>query len=422
MTLLTIVGARPQFIKLAPVSRALRQSGIREIIVHTGQHYDHGMSAIFFDELGIPEPDFNLGVGSGNHGHQTGEMLKKIEDVLLAEKPEWVVVYGDTNSTLAGALAASKLHVPVAHVEAGLRSFNRRMPEEINRVLTDHVSTLLFCPTETAVRNLAAEGITQGVHLVGDVMLDALLDSTERARERSTIFDRLGLVEKKYLLATVHRAENTDDPARLRGIMTALTQLADREPVVFPVHPRTRKALEKLGFDTTPPSPREMASSPISPGPSTVHRPPSSVLRPPTSEIGLFFIAPLGYLDLVRLSASARVILTDSGGLQKEACWLGVPCVTLRDETEWVETVEKGWNILAGATPGRIVESVRQFIPPGQNFCRSQPNRSASVEIVRLLTGIRTGQVPGAVEGVSLVKDACKSYAIGLNSAASEAG
>lgn len=368
----TIVGARPQFIKLAPVSRALRSQGVYEVIVHTGQHYDHGMSQVFFEELGIPAPDFNLGVGSGSHGQQTGEMLRKIEEIVLAEEPDWLMVYGDTNSTLAGALAASKLHVPVAHVEAGLRSFNRRMPEEINRVLTDHLSTLLFCPTATAVRNLAAEGITKGVHLVGDVMLDALLDARERAQALSTILDQLELKEKKYLLATVHRAENTDDPERLRAIMTALSQLAETEPVIFPVHPRTRKALEALGFDLTPVS-----------QPPTAHRPPSTVHRPPSS--GLHFIAPLGYLDLVHLSSSARVILTDSGGLQKESFWLGVPCVTLRDETEWVEIVESGWNILAGANAAKITKCVREHSPPLSSQFMGDSQSSATGRIVRLV-------------------------------------
>ncbi len=343
MKLVTIVGARPQFIKLAPVSRALRQADIQEIIVHTGQHYDHGMSTVFFDELEIPEPDYNLGVGSGPHGGQTGEMLKKIEDVLLAEKPGWVMVYGDTNSTLAGALAAAKLHLPVAHVEAGLRSFNRQMPEEINRVLTDHASDLLFCPTETAVKNLANEGIAKGVHLVGDVMFDGLLDARERASERSVILKRLGLQEKGYFLATVHRAENTDDPARLKSIMSALSQLAETKPVVFPVHPRTEKALVNLGLL-----------------PNDVFRSPDSAFSFPLS--ALQFTAPLAYLDMVRLSASASAILTDSGGLQKEACWLGVPCITLRDETEWVETVEQGWNVLAGAETAQILAGVEKQI------------------------------------------------------------
>lgn len=368
LKLVTIVGARPQFIKLAPVSRALREAGIQEILVHTGQHYDHGMSDVFFDELGIPAPDYNLEVGSGPHGVQTGEMLAKIEEILLSNHPEWVVVYGDTNSTLAGALAASKLHIPIAHVEAGLRSFNRHMPEEINRVLTDHVSSLLFCPTETSVKNLAAEGITKGVHLVGDVMLDGLLDAKERAKLRSTILCDLGLREKQYLLATVHRAENTDDPERLRSIMAALTKLAETEPVIFPVHPRTRKALQSIGFRIGPPS-EAAAPRPLSAEASAKEDPsgcplssgaaPSSVLRPLSS--GLRFIDPLGYLDMVRLSASARVILTDSGGLQKEACWLLVPCVTLREETEWVETIEQGWNVLTGAAEGKIVEATRGY-------------------------------------------------------------
>lgn len=371
LKLVTIVGARPQFIKLAPVSRALRKEGIREVIVHTGQHYDHGMSDIFFDELGIPAPDYNLGVGSGSHGLQTGEMLRKIEEVLLAEKPDWVVVYGDTNSTLAGALAASKLHIPVAHVESGLRSFNRRMPEEINRVLTDHISTLLFCPTETAVGNLAAEGITRGVHLVGDVMLDALLDAKERAQAKSTILDQLGLVEKQYLLATVHRAENTDDPQRLRAIMTALSQLAETETVIFPVHPRTEKALVGLGLL-----------------PMDVLRPPISAFSFPLS--ALRFIAPLGYLDMVRLSASARVILTDSGGLQKEAFWLGTPCVTLRNETEWVETVRSGGNRLCPPESAEaIVQQAREAASIRGQKTPAHRETSASSQCVQVLNQCR---------------------------------
>ena len=363
MKVITIVGARPQFIKLAPVSRALRNNGVHEVIIHTGQHYDHGMSDVFFAELDIAEPDYNLGVGSGNHGQQTGLMLARLEEVMLAEKPDWVIVFGDTNSALAGALAATKLHIPVAHVEAGLRSFNRRMAEEINRVLADHVSTVLFCPTETAVRNLANEGITRGVHLVGDVMLDGLLDARERAQGCSTILSSLGLKQNRYLLATVHRAENTDDPGRLRAILSALTQLAETEPVIFPVHPRTRKALASLGF---------------SPQPSTLNSQPCGGLR---------LIEPLGYLDLIKLSSGARVVLTDSGGLQKESYWLGVPCVTLRDETEWVETIEQGWNVLAGADVAKIRQAARELNPqPESRFHRN--GQSASAEIVsRLVAG-----------------------------------
>ncbi len=329
MKIVTVVGARPQFIKAAPVSRVLRQSHT-EVLLHTGQHYDENMSAVFFAELDLPQPDVNLGVGSGLHGAQTAAMLAGIEQVLLAEKPDWVLVYGDTNSTLAGALAAAKLHIKVAHVEAGLRSFNRRMPEEINRVLADHISTLLLCPSQTAVENLAAEGVTHGVHLVGDVMADALAFAAARAQTHSDVLQRLGLSEKGFLLATVHRAENTDDPARLHAILEAFSALD--EPIVFPIHPRTRTYLEALDLK------------------STIHN--------------LKSIDPVGYLDMVRLEQAARMILTDSGGIQKEAYWLGVPCVTLRDETEWVETVQAGWNVLAGADTARIVTAVREFVLP----------------------------------------------------------
>ena len=313
MNVVSIVGARPQFIKAAAVSRVLRKEHT-EILVHTGQHYDDEMSAIFFRELDIPEPEYNLSIGSGSHGWQTGQMLQGIEAILLDERPDWVLVYGDTNSTLAGALAAAKLHISVAHVEAGLRSFNRKMPEEINRVLTDHASDLLLCPSQTAVDNLAKEGLTDGVHLVGDVMYEALMFAAERAPQHSTILEDLGLEQKGYLVATVHRAENTDDPDRLRAILDAFNALD--EPVVFPVHPRTRNAMQRIEYT-------------------------------PASHVQL--VEPVGYLDMVRLMQAARMILTDSGGMQKEAYWLKVPCVTLRDETEWVETVEVGWNVVVGA-------------------------------------------------------------------------
>jgi UDP-GlcNAc3NAcA epimerase len=312
----SIVGARPQFVKAGVVSRALRGGGAREVLVHTGQHYDENMSKIFFDELEIPRPDYDLGVGSGEHGAQTGRMLEAIEKVLLAERPDWVLVYGDTNSTLAGALAAVKLHIPVAHVEAGLRSFNRRMPEEINRVLTDHASTLLFVPTDLAVENLASEGIIgDKVSLVGDVMYDAALHYGERAEKQSHALKRLGLAPRGYILSTVHRAENTDDPSRLRSIFTAFCELAQEIPIVLPLHPRTRNVLAREGFTDLYP--------------------------------GLKMIDPVGYLDMVMLEKNARVIATDSGGVQKEAFFYRVPCVTLRDETEWVELVELGWNRLA---------------------------------------------------------------------------
>ena len=323
---LTVVGARPQFIKSVPVSRCLRTRAT-EIVVHTGQHYDGTMSDIFFRELDIPDPDYNLGVGSSPHGEQTGEMLKGIEKVLLKEQPDYVLVYGDTNSTLAGALAAAKLHIPVAHVEAGLRSFNRVMPEEINRVVTDHVSSLLFAPTETAVRNLRDEGINEGVFLVGDVMFDAALQHLKRAQEHSRILGRLGIQPKTYALATVHRAENTDEAERLQGIVSALGSLARELPVVFPVHPRTQKALQGMQGG---------------------------------HEHGLILIEPVSYMDMLLLESEARVIVTDSGGVQKEAYFFGVPCVTLREETEWVETIESGWNVLAGTRPQRILKASRE--------------------------------------------------------------
>ncbi len=320
-TILTIVGARPQFIKAAAVSRVLRKQ-FREVLVHTGQHYDGNMSQVFFDELEIPRPDYNLGIGSGGHGAQTGAMLAAIEGVLLKEVPDRVLVYGDTNSTLAGALAAAKLHIPVAHAEAGLRSFNRRMPEEINRVLTDHVADLLFCPSETAVAHLAKEGITSGVHLVGDVMFEALMHAATVAKQKSDVLERLALAPGAYALATIHRPENTDDPRRLARLMGALRDLSLKMPVLFPVHPRTRDRLPGMETD------------------------PGGDLR---------LLEPQGYLNMVRLEAGATVILTDSGGIQKEAYWLRVPCVTLREETEWVETVQQGWNVLAGADRERIV-------------------------------------------------------------------
>ncbi len=331
--ILTIVGARPQFVKAAPLSRTLKAAGILEILVHTGQHYDSRMSEVFFRELGIPEPDVNLGVGSGTHGEQAGRMLMALEPVVAEQKPDCILVYGDTNSTLAGALTAAKMRIPLAHVEAGLRSFNRAMPEEHNRVLTDHCSDLLFCPTPTAVENLAREGITKGAHLTGDLMIDVLRKMAPAARANSPALATLGLQPGRFLLATVHRAENTDDPARLGGIMHALAELAAAEPVVVPLHPRTRKMLAAQGW-----------------------------LPPPSGSLKI--IDPVGYLDMLMLEQSARMILTDSGGVQKEAYDFGVPCITLREETEWVETVGAGWNVLAGADPGRIMQAVRAFRIP----------------------------------------------------------
>jgi UDP-GlcNAc3NAcA epimerase len=344
MKILSVIGARPQFIKAAPISYAIRKreterASIREVIVHTGQHYDKNMSAIFFQELEIPEPHYNLGVGSGSHGWQTGQMLAKIEEVLVNEKPDWVLVYGDTNSTLAGALAASKLHTPLAHVEAGLRSFNRRMPEEINRVVADHLSDLLFCPSQTAVDNLAQEGIRRGVHMVGDIMADSLASALTRVGPRPEILDRFGVEERAYLLATIHRAENTDQPENLRAIL------------LFPVHPRTRKTLGKMQYSC----------------PANVR-----------------MVDPVGYLAMVRLEKGARMILTDSGGIQKEAYWVGVPCVTLRKETEWIETVQNGWNVLTGADTQRVLEAVRSFGKPPAHP-ELYGNGSAAHQIVEIL-------------------------------------
>ena len=357
MKVLTVVGARPQFIKAAPVSRALRQQHT-EVLVHTGQHYDDGMSTIFFCDLYIPEPNYHLGVGSGHHGWQTGQMLARIEEVLLAEQPDWVLVYGDTNSTLAGALAAVKLHIPTAHVEAGLRSFNREMPEEHNRVLTDHCADLLFCPTQTAVDNLAKEGITQGVHLVGDVMYDAVLQFGALAQERSTILDDLGLTPKSYLLATVHRPYNTDAPERLQRILTAFAEI--EEPIIFPVHPRTRRRIVEFGLNTL-----------------------QSEFRNPR------FIDPVGYLDMLMLEQHARLILTDSGGVQKEAYFFAVPCVTLRPETEWVETVEAGWNLVLDADRERIIRAVYGHHWPREPPCAIFGDGCAAEKIISVLSNSR---------------------------------
>ena len=311
--IISVLGARPQFVKAAAVSRALAdQPDLNEVVVHTGQHFDPEMSGIFFRELGVREPAHNLGIHGGGHGAMTGRMMEALEPIFQAERPDAVLVYGDTNSTLAGSLTASKLHLPVAHVEAGLRSFNRRMPEEINRVLSDHVSTVLYCPTSTAVENLAREGITAGVENVGDVMYDSTLHAAARAGEESCILERLGLADGAFAVATVHRAENTDDAAMLARVTDYLRGRADGQAIVFPLHPRTRAAIERSGL----------------------------------SLAGLTVIPPCSYLDMHRLLQGATIVYTDSGGLQKEAYFHRVPCVTLRSETEWAETVENGWNRL----------------------------------------------------------------------------
>ncbi len=336
MKVLSIAGSRPQFPKVAALHRALVARGHRHVIVHTGQHYDPQLSAVFFADLQLPEPDHHLGVGSGSHGRQTGQTLERVEAVLDRERPDWTLVYGDTNATPAGALAAAKLGLRCAHVEAGMRSFDRRMPEEINRVVADHLCELLFAPTETAVDNLRREGIgVEGgwgrVELTGDVMYDSLLYHLPLAEERSSIMQTLRLMPRGYALATVHRAANTDDPARLEAILGALAALG--EPAIFPIHPRARLA---------------MASSDIE------------------AESPVRVIEPVGYLDMLQLIRNARVVATDSGGVQREAFWLRVPCVTLRDETEWPETLAHGWNALAGADAAAIVAACRRDAPEGE--------------------------------------------------------
>jgi UDP-GlcNAc3NAcA epimerase len=353
---LTVVGARPQFVKAAALSAELRKRHT-EHLIHTGQHYDDNMSAVFFRELGIPEPHKHLNVGSGPHGHQTGLMLARVEQCILELQPDVVIVYGDTNSTLAGSLAAVKLHVPVAHVEAGLRSYNRRMPEEINRILTDRVATWCFAPSQTAVQNLAKEGITRGVHEVGDIMADCVRHLAPRAKEHSTILDRLNVHPEEYAIATVHRAENTDDPARLAAILEGLRRCP--WPVVFPVHPRTRAAMRRYRWNL------EQDGGPrgqLGPG-------------------QLLCIEPLGYLDMLQLQQHAAIVLTDSGGMQKEAYWLGVPCATLRDETEWVETVETGWNRLVGADPAKIAEAAGSLRRDGSAWPRLYGDGCAAARI-----------------------------------------
>ncbi len=348
MKVLSVVGARPQFIKAAVVSEKLRAVA-DEVLLHTGQHYDFEMSSVFFEELGLPPPDYNLGVGSGTHGYQTGEMLKGIERVIMDEKPNIALVYGDTNSTLAGALAAVKLHVKVAHVEAGLRSFDRRMPEEINRVLTDHASDILFAPTKTAVENLRREGITSGVYLTGDVMYDVALRFSEIAERKSDILQRLGLAKGEYFLATVHRPENADNEVHLRNILNAFSRLP--LPVVFPVHPRTRRAMERWNIK---------------------------------AGNNVILLEPVGYFDMLILEKNARKILTDSGGVQKEAYFFGVPCVTLRTTTEWVETLEGGWNVLVGADVERILEAATSpppKAPRGEHYGKGD----AAERIVEIL-------------------------------------
>jgi len=326
MKILTVIGARPQFIKAAVVSRALRKlSHVQEVLVHTGQHFDDNMSRIFFEQMEIPRPDYNLEVANLSHGAMTGRMLERLESVLMDEKPDLVIVYGDTNSTLAGALAAAKLHIPVAHVEAGLRSFNRRMPEEINRVLTDHVSDLLFAPTKTAVDNLLNEGISvERIHLVGDVMQDAAIHYATKAQPPDWPVGYDHLSGQSFILATLHRAENTDDKKRLVEILSALEEISREMSVIMPLHPRTKNKIVEAGIEVVCDSDR------------------------------LCLMEPVGYLEMIWLLEHCSIVMTDSGGLQKEAYFFKKPCITLRDETEWVELVDAGVNILAGANKEEI--------------------------------------------------------------------
>ena len=332
MKIVSIVGARPQFVKVAALDWVIPDyPGLEHFVIHTGQHYDEKLSARFFDELDIRPPDYNLEVGSGSHGLQTGRMLIEIEKVLLGLKPDWVVVYGDTNSTLAGTIAATKLHIPVAHVEAGLRSYNRRMPEELNRIGTDHLSDLLLTPTETATARLRYEGISaEKVVNVGDVMLDVALHITASAKSRPSILDELGLNTKDYILSTIHRAENTDDITRLGGMLSALDKIAETMPVILPLHPRTSLAIRNLGL-------AEKFG-------------------------GITIIDPVSYHEMVMLESHARLVATDSGGVQKESYFFEVPCVTLRDETEWVELVECGCNKLVGADHNSIVATIKESL------------------------------------------------------------
>ncbi|MFA6920223.1 MAG: UDP-N-acetylglucosamine 2-epimerase (non-hydrolyzing) [Gallionella sp.] len=355
MKVVTIVGARPQFIKAAVISREIaKHQGIREVIVHTGQHFDENMSDIFFEEMQIPTPHYHLDINSMSHGAMTGRMLEKIEEVLLLERPDFVMVYGDTNSTLAGALAAKKLHIKVIHIEAGLRSFNMSMPEEINRILTDRISDILCCPTEQAAKNLNDEGysnLPSKVVMTGDVMQDAAIFYRERAGSDKSIVSRLGLEGKKFVLCTVHRAENTDNLDRLRGIIGALNEISDEIEIVFPVHPRTQKIIaeNKLALSCKT-------------------------------------IDPVGYLDMVNLLTHAKIVLTDSGGLQKEAFFFAKPCVTLRDETEWVELIEGNFNSLAGANQERIVSLFKTMCQAKPDFTKDLYGAgTAAKRIVALL-------------------------------------
>ncbi len=363
--IVTIVGARPQFVKAAVLSRLIRSQDwndkFQEVLIHTGQHYDHGMSDIFFEEMEIPKPDYNLNIGSGTHGKMTGEMLIKIEELLLKEQPDFVLVYGDTNSTLAGALAAAKLHIPLAHVEAGLRSFWKKMPEEQNRICTDHLSDFLFCPTTTAISNLENEGVTKGIFNVGDIMYDAYLYYSQKlGNNKKALFEKIKdsnninyLKKDEYYLLTIHRAENTDDPEKLTNIVNALN--AVEIPAIYPAHPRTRKQLQKFGL----------------------------ALKP-----HIHIIEPVGYFEMITLQAYCKFIVTDSGGLQKEAFFAKKPCVTLREQTEWVETVKSGWNHLVGTNQEKIINTLNNINSSEKEYLSYYGNGKAGVKMLRELSKI----------------------------------
>ena len=355
MKICTIIGARPQFVKASMVSTALAMGdSVEEVLIHTGQHYDEEMSGIFFRELSVPREKYNLAIGSGPHGEQTGRMLEALEKVLVAEKPDRVLIYGDTNSTLAGALASVKLHIPTAHVEAGMRSCNRRMPEEVNRVVADHLCERNFCSCEAAVETLRREGRGETAILSGDVMYDCVLTFSAIASQQRDPLLRWKLEQGKYVLLTCHRAENTDRPERLSEIIQAVNRISDELPVLFPIHPRTKKFLDKYRLETS-----------------------QHVIQTP----------PLGYFDMLLLEKGAKTILTDSGGVQKEAFFFGVPCVTMRDETEWVETVELGWNKITGSNAARIVEAVETFVedPPSVTAAKPYGDGKAAVKIAENL-------------------------------------
>lgn len=355
MKILTIIGARPQFIKCAPVSDAINKKH-EQVVIHTGQHYDDNLSSVFFKELNIPIPNYNLGVGSGSHGEQTAKMILGIEKIIMAENPDMVLVYGDTNSTLAGALVASKLHIQIAHVEAGLRSFDMHMPEEINRVLTDKISNIRFCPTKTSLKNLENEKMADNAHMVGDVMYDALITNNKIAEKKSTILRDIGITSKNYSVATIHRASNTDKKENLQNIVNTFCELDGI--IVFPVHPRTIKYLKKYSlYDKL--------------------------------KEHVILTNPLGYLDFLKLMNNAKKILTDSGGIQKEAYMLNIPCITLRDTTEWVETLEEGWNILVGTNRNQIIKNFNNF-EPNASTKNVFGDGNASKRISEILDGCET--------------------------------